>query len=142
LNIVKRESGVKGFLFRELQAVAHIRQPHMPQSVGKRIADARRKLGVLEGRDLLAPELAKRLGVSSESVYNWESDATVPSEASMVKLAAILGVTPAYLRYGVTEPGRAIDRTVEEAEGQTPELLHEKAPARKASAKKTGRKAG
>jgi hypothetical protein len=66
----------------------------------------------------------------------------VPREDALAKLAEFLHVTPAYLRYGVTEPGRALDRAAEEAEGQTPELLHEKAPAGKASAKKTGRKAG
>jgi transcriptional regulator with XRE-family HTH domain len=111
-------------------------------TLGERIGQARRELGVRERRDVTQREMARAVGVTGTSVSEWESDKVVPREDALAKLAEFLHVTPAYLRYGVTEPGRALDRAAEEAEGQTPELLHEKAPAGKASAKKTGRKAG
>jgi transcriptional regulator with XRE-family HTH domain len=114
----------------------------MPQSLGERLAQARREKGVRDKRDILRTEIAEAAGVDPSMVTAYEKGASVPREEVLAKLAEFLHVTPAYLRYGVTESGRALDRTAEEAEGQTPELLHEKAPARKASAKKTGRKVG
>jgi transcriptional regulator with XRE-family HTH domain len=101
LNIIKSLSAVKGELHDFRQQSMKDSQPVAPQSVAERIAHARRLLGVREGRDILPPEIAKRLGVSSESVYNWEGGSTIPGEANMAKLAALLRVTPAYLRYGV-----------------------------------------
>lgn len=82
----------------------HDIQPHAPQSLGARIAHARRLLGVREGVDLLVPDLAKRAGITAASLYNWEADEAVPGEANLQRLCAVLRVTPAYLRYGVGEP--------------------------------------
>lgn len=76
-------------------------KPFVPASLGKRLADARRKLGVREGRDVGVPEVAAAVGVSAQSVYYWEADEKSPREDVLAKLAAFLRVTPAYLRYGV-----------------------------------------
>lgn len=76
-------------------------QPHVPQTLGQRIAHARRLLGLREGTDVAVPELAERVGVTAASVYNWEADASEPGRANLAKLATVLGVTPAYIAYGV-----------------------------------------
>jgi transcriptional regulator with XRE-family HTH domain len=75
-----------------------------PQSIGERIAQARRELGVRLRRDVSPSDVAEALSVSPATVYRWESDEKSPSEKSMTKLAAFLGVAPAYLRYGVQTP--------------------------------------
>lgn len=72
-------------------------------TIGKRIAQARRELAVREGRDVLQSDLAEELGVGGATISRWEADQAIPRDAVLVDLAAFLGVTPAYLRYGVTE---------------------------------------
>jgi transcriptional regulator with XRE-family HTH domain len=79
-------------------------QPHVPQSLGERIAHGRRLLGVREGKDVTVPELAARVGVTPASVYNWEGG-TPPGRRNLAKLAAVLGVSTLYLEYGVRQPG-------------------------------------
>lgn len=72
-----------------------------PSSLGKRIAQARRELGVREHRDVTQLDLARAIGTTSASISEWEADKKQPREPSLVKLAKFLGVSPAYLRYGV-----------------------------------------
>lgn len=87
-------------------------------------------------------DIALALGVSGASVSEWESGKVTPREDALAKLAAFLGVTPAYLRYGVTG-GSVVDRLKKEPERPAAELLQQKAPAKQASAKTgTGQKAG
>ncbi len=76
-------------------------QPFRPSSLGTRLADARRKLGVREGQDVTVPDLAERIGVTAASVYTWEADTAIPGERNLARVAVLLGVTEAYLRYGV-----------------------------------------
>lgn len=73
----------------------------MPHTVGERVAHARRLLGVHEGRDILAPDLAARVGVTINAVYAWEAG-TVPGKKNLERLADELGVTPEWIHYGVT----------------------------------------
>ena len=73
----------------------------MPQSVGARIAQARREKAVREQRDITQRDMAKAVHVSSASVSEWEADKAVPREDTLARLAAYLGTTPAQLRYGV-----------------------------------------
>lgn len=95
-------------------------QPYVPQSLGERIAHARRQLGVFRGRDILAPDLAKLVGVSAESVYNWESGETKLSPKNRDKLAVVLGVPPEYIEFGIVRSrprGGAHHRRRDQAEG-------------------------
>lgn len=55
-------------------------------------------------RDVTAAEVAKAVGVSSASLSQWENDERTPRDPALLRLAKYLGVTPAYLRYGI---GRA-----------------------------------
>jgi transcriptional regulator with XRE-family HTH domain len=97
--------GCQGFSFEDVMArLEDRRQPFEPHTLGTRIAHARRLLGLREGKDVTVPDLAARVKVSGASIYNWEGDTAVPSEKNLAKVAKVLGVTPAWLRYAVTEP--------------------------------------
>lgn len=72
-------------------------------TLGNRIAQSRREKAVRERRDITQLDVAKAVGVSGAAVSDWEADKKAPREAALAKLAAYLGVTPQYLRYGVTE---------------------------------------
>lgn len=106
-------------------------------TLGERIGQARREKGVRERRDITQRELAKAVGVTPTSISEWESDKVSPREDALTKLAKYLGVTPAYLRYGVTETddnyglqrdkGKSVAETLAELE--------------KPAAKKAGRRA-
>ena len=74
----------------------------MDETEGKRIAQARRRLGMLVRRDISPVDLSRLVGVSGLSVvWNWEQGNTKPSDANRARLARVLGVTEAYLRYGM-----------------------------------------
>lgn len=65
-------------------------------------------MGVRERRDVRPADLARAVGVSGATVSDWEAGKILPREDALEKLGAFLGVTPAYLRYGITEnPGTA-----------------------------------
>jgi transcriptional regulator with XRE-family HTH domain len=51
--------------------------------------------------DVSPSDVAAALKVAPATVYRWESDEKSPGEENLARLAAFLGVTPAYLRYGV-----------------------------------------
>lgn len=69
-------------------------------TVGERIAQARRELGVRRVADITPAELAKEIGVTPATVYRWESNEKAPSAVSLAKLADVLGVTRSYLAFG------------------------------------------
>ena len=101
VNIVNRESCVKPqqttiFYRRDMTS-----EGHKPSTVGQRIADARRRKGLAAGRDLLVPEMAAAVGVTAQTAYHWEADTKTPREDALKKLADFLGVTPAFIRYGI-----------------------------------------
>jgi transcriptional regulator with XRE-family HTH domain len=50
--------------------------------------------------------MGKAAGVTAAAISLWESNGRAPREEALAKLAAYLGVTPAFLRYGV-EPTAA-----------------------------------
>lgn len=70
-------------------------------SLGKRMAQARRELGVRLRRDVQQSDVASALGVGAATVSRWEADQAVPREDALAKLAAFLEVTPMFLRYGI-----------------------------------------
>jgi transcriptional regulator with XRE-family HTH domain len=99
-------------------------------------------MAVRERRDVTQRDVAVGVGVSGAAVSQWEAGQRVPKEEDVRKLAAYFGVTPAYLRYGVSSGTSVLDRVAPEPERPASELLQRKAPATKASAKKgRGRKA-
>lgn len=73
----------------------------MPSTLGRRLAQARREKAAREHRDIQQADLAAAAGASKASVSRWENDHDRPREAALAKLAKYLGVTPAYLRYGL-----------------------------------------
>jgi transcriptional regulator with XRE-family HTH domain len=77
------------------------------QTLGARIAQARRELAVQVRKDLTQADIAKMVGTTAATMSRWESDVATPKEDALAKLAKALGVTPAYLRYGVVEQSRA-----------------------------------
>jgi transcriptional regulator with XRE-family HTH domain len=109
----------------------------IPQSVGDRIAQARRELGVRLHRDVLQSDVAEAIGVSGASVSQWEAGIKSPREDTLAKLAAYLGVTPAYLRYGIPSdvrpvaPDPALDRKVTPGERAAAKKTVDQAPKRR-----------
>ena len=62
-----------------------------------------------EARNISQVELGKRLGISKQSVCNWENDNVQPSVEMLVRLASLFSVSTDYL-LGF-EPGEYIDVT-------------------------------
>lgn len=69
-------------------------------TIGQRIAQARRELGVRLRHDIGVREMATGARVSYEAARSWEAGTKKPSEESLEALADYLGVTLAWLRYG------------------------------------------
>lgn len=79
------------------------------ETLADRVAQARRKLGVALGRDVLPATLAEMVGVAPSTISRLEAGTGGASEDLLQKIAKELRVTPAYLRYGVVaEPGMQI----------------------------------
>ena len=87
---------------------------------GRRVAQARRELSLIEERDVTGPEIAQACGVHPSSVWRWEVGDGIPDDEVMAKLATFLGTTPAWLRYGI--PMAPPDRTTAPKEEDTEEM--------------------
>lgn len=61
-------------------------------------------MAVRERRDVTQGEIAEAIGITTANYSRWESGQRAPRESALAKLAAFLGVTPAYLRYGIGAP--------------------------------------
>ncbi|RYY87757.1 MAG: helix-turn-helix domain-containing protein [Chitinophagaceae bacterium] len=70
------------------------------QTTGQLIAQAREQLGLNQS------ELARRLGVTPQSVQSWESDRNTPRHKRLKEIGDQLGVSAAYL---MGEMGRNVD---------------------------------
>lgn len=69
-------------------------------SFGERLKWRRLSLTGASGK-LLSPELVgEKLGVSGQTVRNWESGATEPALAMIVKIAKLLRVRAGFLAFG------------------------------------------
>lgn len=90
---------------KERRVTTPILVPRRAYTLGKRIQQARREKGLLEGRDVRQEEVAEACGVSGAAVSRWESDQKLPRDENVWRLADYLGVTPGWLRYG-QEPKR------------------------------------
>lgn len=108
------------------------------ESLGERIAQARREKAARDRQDVRPVDLARALGVSQATVSDWEAGKITPREDALGKLAAYLGVSPAYLRYGVpVQPGPTNPTPADNAafiNGELAEARAEKARAEAAKA--------
>lgn len=59
----------------------------MEKTIGKRIAENRRRLGLTQD------QLAEKLGVTAQAVSKWENDLSCPDIGTLPALAAIFGIT-------------------------------------------------
>ena len=66
-------------------------------TLGGRISRARDAL------DLTASQLARRLGVKTETVQAWETDRSEPRANRITMLSGVLGVSPTWLLNGIGE---------------------------------------
>lgn len=65
--------------------------------IAKRIEDCRRHLSISQS------ELARKVGVTPQAVQKWEKAKTVPRGDTLEKLAGALGVSPAFIQFGIIE---------------------------------------
>ena len=69
----------------------------MQETIGKRIQKLRKSKGLTQ------EELAEKLGLSSQAVSKWETDASCPDISLLPQLCQLLGVTADELISGKTE---------------------------------------
>lgn len=79
-------------------------EPQRVETIGDRVAQARRRYGVTVKADILPTDLARMIDVPTSTISRVESGERQPGERLVQKIAKALGVTPAWLRYGA-EPG-------------------------------------
>lgn len=85
-------------------------------TLGKRIARARILAGAERGKPFTQTELARLVGVTPPTVSQWESDASEPPLATIVKIAATLGVEPGRLAFGDVPTGAPTSGQLTEGE--------------------------
>ena len=59
----------------------------MEQTIGKRIAACRKRMGLTQDA------LAEQLGVTAQAVSKWENDQSCPDITMLPKLAKVFGIT-------------------------------------------------
>lgn len=104
---------------------------------GKRLGRERRLKAVRDDRDIENQEVAEAVGVDPASVGRCFRGETMPNDDTLVRLAAYLGVTPAWLRYG-QEP-RELGAAMERRRVPDPRQTIEKPAAKAAGVRKRGR---
>lgn len=72
------------------------------EKTGKRIAMAREQMGLNQS------ELARKLGVSPQSVQAWESGKNTPRNSKLLSIGQVLGVSINYLM-GITDESHVLD---------------------------------
>ena len=66
------------------------------------------------------PELARRVGVSLETLQDWETDAAEPGPGALARLAEALGVPQKELNAGLAEAPRGREGRVASAPREKP----------------------
>ena len=79
---------------------------HVPNSTpesdfARRLRKARREMGEARDREVLLKEMAAAVGQKPVTVGRWVSGEREPDFESTGKLAAFLGVNPAWLAFGI-----------------------------------------
>lgn len=93
-------------------------------------------MAVRERRDVTQGEIAAAIGITTANYSRWESGHRAPREDALAKLAAYLGVTPAFLRYGIGMPLAVADEFADPTIGAVPLTEGQKQRALAAAAKK------
>lgn len=70
------------------------------ETLGHRLTQARLNYGARRGRFISQAELAEMIGLTGQSVGNYEAGRTEPSYEIVRKLARVLGVTAGFLAFG------------------------------------------
>ena len=79
---------------------------HSAETLGGRIVHAR------EASELTTSQLARRLGVKTETLHGWETDRSEPRPNRLLTLAGMLNVSPTWLLTGSGEsPRDVLDET-------------------------------
>jgi transcriptional regulator with XRE-family HTH domain len=89
---------------RERRGVADPATPAVGESLGRRVAEQRAKLGLTQ------QEMAERLGISRVAVSHVESGVTDPGERTVTLLAGLFKLEPHQLVAGTTYPAAKADR--------------------------------
>ena len=84
-------------------------------------------LAVTKVMDVSREGLAKLVGVSTATVSRWEDDLRRPKPDAMLRLAEVLGVSPAWLDYGVDVPRTPVADS-SSGEAQPTQMVAEKSP--------------
>lgn len=71
------------------------------RTAGERLAQARRLKAVREWQDVSRADIAKAVGVDASSVTVWEKTSRLPNDERLADVAQFLGVSPAWIRYGL-----------------------------------------
>ena len=82
----------------------------MEQTLGKRIAENRKRLGMTQDA------LAEKLGVTAQAVSKWENDLSCPDITTLPKLADIFGITTDDLLGRASAPAHQAEVVDEEAD--------------------------
>jgi transcriptional regulator with XRE-family HTH domain len=90
-------------------------QAPMPRTAARTLAARLKQLRI--ERDLTRAELAERSGISTPSIWAWETGRTVPRIGSLETLAKGLGVPVAELQIGVGAPSELPALTIGEGGG-------------------------
>ena len=73
------------------------------QTLGKRLANERRRKAYEEERDIDKTDVAEAVGTTHSSISRYENDVSKPDDAMLQKLADFYGVTRSWIRFGEGE---------------------------------------
>jgi len=100
----------------------NVKSEDRADTLGGRIVTAR------EAQNLTTSQLARRLGISSSTMRDWETDRSEPRSNRLITLAGVLNVSPSWLLMGMGErPMDTLSQTELQHLRHTIERIHEQA---------------
>ena len=91
------------------------------EKIAKRIENYRHSMNISQS------ELARKIGVTPQAVQKWEKAKNLPRGTTLHKLADVLGVSPAYLQFGISARAGVHYPSVEEEHAEY--LVGERIPS-------------
>ncbi len=91
------------------------------EKIAKRIENCRHSMNISQS------ELARKIGVTPQAVQKWEKAKNLPRGTTLHKLADVLGVSPAYLQFGISARAGVHYPSVEEEHAEY--LVGERIPS-------------